>query len=263
MSFLVGGRQKNEITIGQLADYAGVTIKAVRHYHKRGLLEEPPRDASGYRRYTARHAIDVVKIKTLADAGVPLARIKELLAAEPDEFAAAIAEIDRKLQERAEELLRTRERIAHLSAGDQLFVSADVADYLDHLHELGVSERSVHMERDLWILMQSVSPDQAAIWIAEKLDAIRDTEFRALYLEYDAAFDWLPDDPRLEALADRTARWLASRRGSRGGVVRSARDRAAARLGTTAVGVWSPAWDRLSELAGQRPLPGQGLKPAM
>src|SRR6266511_3914110 len=71
------------------------------------------------------------------------------------------------------------------------------------------------MERDLWILMQSVSPDQAAIWIAEKLDAIRDTEFRALYLEYDAAFDWLPDDPRLEALADRTARWLASRRGSR------------------------------------------------
>jgi hypothetical protein len=30
--------------------------------------------------------------------------------------------------------------------GDQLFVSADVADYLDHLHELGVSERSVHMD---------------------------------------------------------------------------------------------------------------------
>ncbi len=59
------------ITIGQLAAYAGVTIKAVRHYHKRGLLEEPPRDSSGYRRYTARHAIDLVKIKTLAEAGVP------------------------------------------------------------------------------------------------------------------------------------------------------------------------------------------------
>src|SRR5215831_13127223 len=93
MSFLVGGKQKNEITIGQLADYAGVTIKAVRHYHKRGLLEEPSRDASGYRRYTARHAIDLVKIKTLAEAGVPLARIKELLAANPDNFAAGIVEI--------------------------------------------------------------------------------------------------------------------------------------------------------------------------
>jgi DNA-binding transcriptional MerR regulator len=101
------------LTIGQLAEYAGVTIKAVRHYHARGLLEEPPRDSSGYRRYSAEHAILLIKIKTLAEAGVPLARIKELLAADSDRFAAALAEIDRKLQERADELLRTRERIAH------------------------------------------------------------------------------------------------------------------------------------------------------
>src|SRR5439155_26459658 len=87
------------ITIGQLADFAGVTIKAVRHYHQRGLLEEPPRDSSGYRRYTAEHAIQLIKIKTLAEAGVPLARIRELLAADPDRFAAAIIEIDRNLQE--------------------------------------------------------------------------------------------------------------------------------------------------------------------
>src|SRR5437868_7955917 len=117
------------ITISQLANFAGVTVKAVRHYHQRGLLAEPPRDASGYRRYSAQHAIALVKIKTLAEAGVPLARIKELLAADPDRFAAAIAEIDRHLRERADELLRTRERIAHLNAGDRLFVSAEVADY--------------------------------------------------------------------------------------------------------------------------------------
>jgi DNA-binding transcriptional MerR regulator len=251
-SELVKGRTRREITIGQLADYAGVTIKAIRHYHKRGLLEEPPRDASGYRRYTARHATDLVKIKTLADAGVPLARIKELLIARPDDFAAAIAEIDRKLQERAEELLRTRERIAGLAAGDRLFVPADVANYLDQLHALGVSERSVQTERDVWILMQSVSPRQAAIWIAEKLEAIRDTEFRAIYLEYDVAYDWPPDDSRLVELAARSARWLASRRAAGGAVMQSARDRAAARLSTTGVNSSSPAWDRLSELARQQ-----------
>ena len=148
------------ITIGQLADYAGVTIKAVRHYHERGLLAEPPRDSSGYRRYSAQHAIDLVKIKTLAEAGVPLARINELLAADPDRFAAAITEIDRNLAERADEILRTRKRIAQLSAGDRLFVSAEVADYLDRLHELGVSQRTVQMERDIWILLQSVSPQR-------------------------------------------------------------------------------------------------------
>ena len=188
------------ITIGQLAGYAGVTIKAVRHYHRRGLLAEPPRDSSGYRRYSAEHAIDLVKIKTLAEAGVPLARITELLAADPGKFATAIAEIDRGLAERAEELLRARERIAQLSAGDRLFVSAEVADFLDRLHELGVSQRSVQTERNGWILVQSVSPKEAAIWIADKLDAIGDPEFRAIYLDYDAAFDWSPDDPRLYAL---------------------------------------------------------------
>ncbi|TMD67357.1 MAG: MerR family DNA-binding transcriptional regulator [Chloroflexi bacterium] len=239
------------ITIGQLAGYAGVTIKAVRHYHQRGLLEEPPRDSSGYRRYSAKHAIALIKIKTLAEAGVPLARIKELLAADPDRFAAAINEIDRTLQERAKELRRSRERIARLSAGDRLFVSAEVADYLDRLRELGVSQRSVQMERDGWILMQSVSPKQAAIWMADKREALSHPEFRAIYLEYDAAFDWSPDDPRLSALAERTERWMAGRPGRLKGGEQSVQDPNIARL-TTSLGASSPAWDRLVEIAKER-----------
>jgi DNA-binding transcriptional MerR regulator len=241
------------ITIGQLASYAGVTIKAVRHYHKRGLLEEPPRDSSGYRRYTAQHAIDLVKIKTLAEAGVPLARVKELLGASPDRFAAAITEVDRTLQQRAKELRRTRERIARLSAGDRLFVSADVADYLDRLRELGVSQRSVQMERDGWILLQSASPKAAAIWFADKVDALEDPEFVAIYLEYDAAFVWPADDPRLEALADRSERWFV-RQGDAAPKRRKqpVADPGIVRLIATSSGSSSPAWDRLKEIARER-----------
>ena len=234
------------ITIGQLAGYAGVTIKAVRHYHLRGLLDEPPRDASGYRRYTADHAIQLLKIKTLAEAGVPLARIKELLAADPDQFAAAITEIDRDLRERAARLRRTRERIAQLHAGNRLFVSAEVADYLDELHAMGVSERGIQLERDGWILLQSVSPNEAVVWIADKRSAIRDPEFRAIYLEYDAAFDWAPDDPRLPALAERAQRWLANRHTERPDL-----DPAVAQLVATTAQQPSPAWNRLFELAKQ------------
>jgi DNA-binding transcriptional MerR regulator len=239
------------ITIGQLAAYAGVTIKAVRHYHKRGLLEEAQRDSSGYRRYTAEHAIELVKIKTLAEAGVPLARIKELLAANPDRFAAAITEIDHNLQERAKELRRTRERIARLTAGDRLFISAEVADFLDRLHELGVSQRTVQMERDGWILMQSASPKDAAIWIADKRDALSDPEFRTIYLTYDAAFDWSPDDRRLYALAARTERWFAKRHGSRKSG-QSVPDPTIAQLVMTSVAMSSPAWDRLKEIGKER-----------
>ena len=240
------------ITIGQLAAYAGVTIKAVRHYHKRGLLEEPARDASGYRRYTAQHAIDLVKIKTLAEAGVPLARIKALFTAEPDQFGAAMAEIDRNLQERARELRRTRERIARLSAGDRLFVSAPVADYLDRLRALGVSQRGVQTERDGWILLQSASPNAAAVWFADKLHAIDDPEFAAIYLEYDAAFDWSPDDPRLGALAERTQRWLESQRDRHPSRRQPAADPGIVQLIATSTGSSSPAWDRLKAIARER-----------
>jgi DNA-binding transcriptional MerR regulator len=248
----VDGRPTHLITIGQLAAYAGVTIKAVRHYHKRGLLEEPSRDSSGYRRYTAEHAIELIKIKTLAEAGVPLARIKELVATDPEHFATAISQIGRSLKKRAEDLVRTRRRIAQLRSGDRLFVSAEVADFLDHMRELGVTERTLRMERAGWILMQSVSPKEAAIWIAEKRDALSDPEFLALYLEYDRAFDWSADDSRLYALADRTQRWFADPTGRRMPRPQSMQDPAIVKLIATSSGVSSPAWDRLAEIAKAR-----------
>lgn len=236
------------ITIGQLARYAGVTTKAVRVYHERGLLPEPPRDSSGYRRYRAEDAVELVRIRTLAQAGVPLARIKELLAAGPGEFTAALAEIDAGLAERAAEIRRTRARLTELRSGDRLFVSAEVAGYLDRLRQTGASERAVRMERDIWILLHSVAPAQAAEWVADKLDALDDPAFGALYLEHDAAFDRSPDDPRLPDLARRTARWLAARDGAPGRTI-PALDPELLRLVTGSVGSTSPAWDRLAALA--------------
>jgi hypothetical protein len=108
------------------------------------------------------------------------------------------------------------------------------------------------MERDIWILLQSVSPNEAAIWIADKRDAMGDPEFRAIYLEYDAAFDWSPDDPRLYALADRTQLWMANRHGMSEGAAWPVQDPAIAQLVATSVGTSSPAWDRLTEIAKER-----------
>jgi DNA-binding transcriptional MerR regulator len=236
------------LTIGQLADYAGVTIKAIRHYHERGLLAEPDRDSSGYRRYTAQDAVDLVEIRTLADAGVPLARIKDLLDADPDALGAAVAEIDRDLRDRIAQLRRTRDRLAQLRGGDRLFVSPEVADYLDDLRELGVSERQVHLERDGWILMQTASPEDTAVWIAEKRDLITDPEFRALYLEHDAAYDWSPNDPRIPALADRTRNWFADHHSR--SETHPVHNPTIARLAAQSQpGASSPAWDRLARLA--------------
>jgi len=94
----------------------------------------------------------------LANAGVPLARVKDLLDADPDTLAAAIAEIDHDIQDRIARLRRARAELAQLRGGDRLFVTPDVADYLDELRELGISERQVRLERDGWILMHTAAP---------------------------------------------------------------------------------------------------------
>src|SRR3982074_3001685 len=100
--------------------------------------------------------------------------------------------------------------------------------------------------------MQSVSPNEAAVWLADKSDAMVDPDFRALYLKYDAAFDWSPDDRRLYALAVRSERWLAKRHRRLKDREPSVQDPAIAQLVATASGASSPAWDRLTEIAKER-----------
>ena len=129
------------LTISEVAGYAGVTVRAVRHYHQRGLLPEPPRDSSGYRRYDAGAVVRLIRIRTLAEAGVPLARVQELLDATPEEFGEAVAQIDAELRAKIRELQEHRRRIARLAAGDTLAVPPEVVAYLDKLRGSGASKR--------------------------------------------------------------------------------------------------------------------------
>ncbi|MBS2546575.1 MerR family transcriptional regulator [Catenulispora sp. NL8] len=107
-------------TIGQVASYLGVTNRAIRHYHQRGLLPESEHDLSGYRRYTpdAILVLALVRIKTLSDTGIPPARIEQLMAAGTDEFAASIVSIDAETQQQVRELKQRRKRIAESGEDD-------------------------------------------------------------------------------------------------------------------------------------------------
>lgn len=191
------------LTIGELAAYAGVTVRAVRHYHAKGLLPEPARDASGYRRYDARAVSELIRIRTLADAGVPLARVRALLAAGPEEFAAAVEEIDRRLRAEIRERQRHRERIAQLAAGDNLALPPEAAAFLARLRELGVPEPLIEGERDAWILIAAQVPQHMALFMTIKNAQLDEPGLGEGYLEMAEALTWTPDDPRLPALADR------------------------------------------------------------
>ena len=169
------------LTIGQLAAYAGVTVRAVRHYHQIGLLSEPERDASGYRRYGARAVVSLIKIRTLANAGVPLSQIGQMLRADDSTFAEAVERIDSHLSEEIERLETSRKQIAQLAAGDSLALPPEVISYLDRLRELGVSERLVEGERDGWILVAARWPDRVPDVIRSKLAELEDPRMVRLY----------------------------------------------------------------------------------
>ena len=191
------------LTISQLAAYAGVTVRAVRHYHKIGLLPEPERDHSGYRRYDAAAVVELIRIRTLADAGVPLARVQELLAADDEEFAAAVEDIDGRLRVEIRERQQHRERIAQLAAGDSLALPPEAVTYLDRLRELDLPKRAIELERDAWILVAAKLPEQMPTLMALKHAQIDTPAGTAIYLDLVEAADWEADDPRLPAFADR------------------------------------------------------------
>ena len=191
------------LTISQLASYAGVTVRAVRFYHQKGLLPEPGRDHSGYRRYDASAVVELIRIRTLADAGVPLSRVKELLAADAEEFAAAVEEIDRRLRAEIRERQRHRERIARLAAGDSLALPPEAVAYLDRMRELGIPERIIEGERDAWILVAAQLPERMGVYIQSKQDQLDDPSVLDFYREIDDIAQWQPGDPRLPAVADR------------------------------------------------------------
>lgn len=59
----------------ELADLAGTTVNTVRHYHALGLLSEPTRRYNGYKQYRVPHLVRLLRLRRLAELGVPLAQI--------------------------------------------------------------------------------------------------------------------------------------------------------------------------------------------
>jgi DNA-binding transcriptional MerR regulator len=190
------------LTISQLAAYAGVTVRAVRHYHQLGLLPEPGRDHSGYRSYGAADVVRLIRIRTLAEAGVPLARVQQLLDASPTDFGEAVGQIDAELRAKIRELQEHRRRIARLADGDTLAVPEEVVTYLARLRATGVSTAMVEGERDAWILMAARWPERISEFMVEKNVQLDDPRTVRLYLLIDELTSGAMDDERLGEVAD-------------------------------------------------------------
>jgi DNA-binding transcriptional MerR regulator len=145
--------------------------------------------------------VRLIRIRTLADAGVPLARVQELLDASPEEFARGVQEIDKELRAEIRRRQGTRKRLARLAAGEHLALPQRVVDYLDRLRGLGVDERYIVLERDSWIMLAAQVPHLDAV-IVKKHEELDDPDMVRLYHLLSGALDWPADDPRVVEIAD-------------------------------------------------------------
>ena len=68
-----------QLTIGGLAEAAGVNVETIRYYQRRGLLTEPSKPPGGHRQYTPEAAKRVRFIKRAQQLGFTLAEVDGLL----------------------------------------------------------------------------------------------------------------------------------------------------------------------------------------
>ncbi|MET9550384.1 MerR family transcriptional regulator [Streptomyces sp. NPDC006627] len=94
----------------EMAVLAGTSLRAVRHYHAIGLLDEPERRSNGYKQYGVSHLVRLLRIKRLAALGFSLSQIADMRdgpGSDPD---------PRDLRALDEELAAAIERLQHARA---------------------------------------------------------------------------------------------------------------------------------------------------
>lgn len=91
------------MTIGTLARRAEVGVETIRFYERQGLLPEPPRTASGYRRYP-REAVERLRfIQRAKQLGFSLRETSELISLRLDEGACA-ADVRARAEDKARDI---------------------------------------------------------------------------------------------------------------------------------------------------------------
>ncbi len=192
--------------IHEFASLAGVTVKTLHHYDRVGLLK-PRRTASRYRVYAASDLERLRQILALRFLGLPLRRIRELLApgAPPLHLALRqqrqVLEEKRRLIDRAIGALATAERGLEARPGDTSGILQTLITVIG-MHD-GIDEMRKYYSDEAWASWRHHYQD----WPS--------ADWQALYRDINAALD---ANPQLPATSDAAqalgARWVALDRGT-------------------------------------------------
>ncbi|MBF6167806.1 MerR family transcriptional regulator [Streptomyces gardneri] len=168
----------------ELARAAGTTPRAVRHYHRLGLLAEPTRSANGYRDYSLKDLARLMRIRWLAENGLPLGSVATVLAEKRsttgaddlrDDLHALISSCEREITTLELKRQRLTRLLQSAVQGEEL--TALPADLVAAFHTVRSEAsceaeiRTLEREKDLLevLAISSALPDQVLTWFAQML----------------------------------------------------------------------------------------------
>ncbi len=182
-------------TVHEFAKLAGVTVRALHHYDRLGLLS-PRRTASRYRAYEAKDLEKLEQIVALKYLGVPLKQIAVVLQRE-DELPAALRVQRLALEEKYELLGRTiralREAEGSLASGSAVD-SAILKSIIEGIEmQDGVAVMKRYYSEEAWERYRRYYEEGPS------------EEWQKLYAEGQALLGSDPESKEVQELADR---WL-------------------------------------------------------
>ncbi|GAA4206832.1 MerR family transcriptional regulator [Streptosporangium oxazolinicum] len=137
----------------ELASLADVTVRTLRHYHRIGVLPEPGRDPSGYRRYTIHDLVRLLRVKRLAALGIPLHKVAGILDSEEDHHD-LLSDLERELDAQIARLTKQKTMLGiirkHRTLPD---VPPELARFFAAFALSGVSPAMNRIDREQSVLL--------------------------------------------------------------------------------------------------------------
>ncbi|MGO9324194.1 MAG: MerR family transcriptional regulator [Terracidiphilus sp.] len=189
--------------IGEFAKLAGVTVRALHHYDRIGLLK-PQRGTSGFRLYRMEDLERLEQIAALKFLGIPLQEIKLLLKHGPLTLSdslhvqrEALAE-KRRLIDRAVVAIEAAEKVIRSGQTTDSSILRKIIEVIDMQPQENFMRR--YYSEQAWLDKERIAKETPLEARHKNLEA-----FRQLFAEIEANIDL---DPASEQAQSLTRQWL-------------------------------------------------------
>ena len=175
--------------VKEMADLAGTTTRTVRYYHRVGLLPVPP-VVAGHRDYGIEHLARLLRIRWLAESGIPLGKIPQILPERPDQPIDAIeadllatrAQIEARMAVLRDQCERIDRLVARVRSGEVLSPLPVVLEHFYNRIEVLIEDPAtlsiVHTDRRiiLTLALSGLIPSS----LGPLIDGLSDEDHRAV-----------------------------------------------------------------------------------